>query len=105
MQRNGGSVAAWALETIAKTDHAVIEECYHDGELAVLKRARNPQDATAVVRWRTEVEMLQSVGRHVSTTSSYLYCIMNKSPLLNQRYTMNWTTICYKHIDSQHTKS
>jgi hypothetical protein len=66
MQRDGSAVAFSASDTIAETDHSVIQKCYHNGEAAVLKRARKPEDPRAVARWRTEVAMLQSIGRHVS---------------------------------------
>ena len=70
MQRDEGVVAIVASDTIAETDHSVIETCHHDGQVAVLKRARIPQDPRAVARWRSEVEMLQSIGRHVSIQSA-----------------------------------
>jgi len=70
MQRDEDTVASSATNAIAETDHSVIEKCYHHGVLAVLKRARNPQDPRAVIRWQSEVEMLQRIGRHVSTISS-----------------------------------
>lgn len=73
MQRDEDAVASLASGTIAETDHSVIEKCYHDGQVAVLKRAREPQDPRAVNRWRNEVKMLQSIGHHVSITSVIEY--------------------------------
>ena len=60
---------AGTTEAIAETDHSIIETCYHDGQVAVLKRARNPHDPRAVTRWQSEVEVLQCIGRHVSIES------------------------------------
>ena len=95
-----------ASDTIAETDHSVIEKCYHQGLAAVLKRARDPQNPRAAVRWRSEVEMLQSIGRHVSTLSFYLYWSYHdrNAPLESVLYN-GCMTFCYKHKKSQNKKS
>jgi hypothetical protein len=55
------------LTLIAKTEHSDINVA--DGTVkTIVKRSRRVDDPRTLVRWREEVDTLQRIGPHVSTS-------------------------------------